>query len=480
MTLSLKRTLTLLLLICVVSGAFFVGRTLGASSQSSRVNNVVYARRDAVNASDLTVSTPHAQDPPSNVPPADVFEEVLSNIQRNFVEINDIPLSKIDADAITRMYASLGDPRTRALGVERRRARQSALQGKYYGAGANLAVTRTKKADVDYSHLTVVSVMPGSPAEKAGLRSGDYITELDGRWIINYTIYADADRISHEKYKDDTARNQEVEQVRQKFKAGVSLARTLDDLELGEGKPHTLTVDRQGQTLPQKLSLTTALTRVEPVEYKTLGSVGYLRVRQFNPDAAEAFETALDKATSAKERLKGLIVDLRQNPGGVTADAQTGVDGYGAARKLIARLTSGGAIAAIERKPKHRETLTVTPARANPENAACRPGGRRHGQPCRTRGVRAAGRGQGQNRRIAYVWRRRAAAVCPAQKRHGRGDHDRAPVYTGRHRPGARPEPGRAGSERHGHRERERHGFAARPRASGRVVRDSEKGVFAG
>ena len=233
---SLKRTLTLMLLICVVSGAFFVGRTLGASSQSSRVNNVVVARRDAVNSSDLTATAPHAQDPPSTVPPADVFEEVLSNIQRNFVEINDIPLSKIDAEAITRMYASLGDPKTHALSGERRRARQSALQGKYYGVGANLAVTRTKKADVDYSHLTVVSVMPGSPAEKAGLRSGDYITELDGRWIINYTFLADADRISHQKYKDDTARDQDVKQVQQKFKAGVSLSKTLDSSGTGRGQ----------------------------------------------------------------------------------------------------------------------------------------------------------------------------------------------------------------------------------------------------
>ena len=110
------------------------------------------------------------------------------------------------------------------------------------------------------------------------------------------------------------------------------------------------------------MSLTTALTRFDPVEYKTLGSIGYLRIHQFNPATTEAFEAALDKAANEKGPLKGLIVDLRQNPGGVTADAQTGVDGYGAARRLIARLTAGGSVAAIERKPRHRETLTVTPA----------------------------------------------------------------------------------------------------------------------
>ena len=76
----------------------------------------------------------------------------------------------------------------------------------------------------------------------------------------------------------------------------------------------------------------------------------------FNSKATEEFEAALNSA----EGLKGLIVDLRQNPGGVTAEARTGVDGYASAKKLIALLTHGGAIAVIERRPKQRETLTIT------------------------------------------------------------------------------------------------------------------------
>jgi carboxyl-terminal processing protease len=127
---------------------------------------------------------------------------------------------------------------------------------------------------------------------------------------------------------------------------------------MGEGQTYALTVERAGQPAPLKLSLTTGRTQVDPVEYKVVGGkIGYLRIRQFNSKATDEFEAALNKA----EGLKGLILDLRQNPGGVTAEARTSVDGYSAVKKLIARLTPGGAVGALERKPKQRETLTVTP-----------------------------------------------------------------------------------------------------------------------
>ena len=366
MALSIRRTLTLMLLICVVSGAFFIGRTLGAGSQPQPAvktrqhpTNLMYVQPgEPAPYSVAATAVRPVQDFPANVLPADVFEEVLSNVQRNFVEINDIPISKLDNEAIGRMYASLGDPRTHALNGERRKARQEALEGKYAGIGAALTITHTKKNDVEYSHLTVVDVMPGSPAEKNGLRTGDYITEIDGRWIINYTIYVDADRIANEKNQDDSVRQLEVEQVKLKFRAGLSLSRALDRLEMGAGKTYTLSIERLGQVMPLKRNVTTALTEIDPVDFKMLaGNVGYLRVRQFNAKATEAFEAALDRAEDAG----GLIIDLRQNPGGVTADANTGVDGYASAKSLIARLTRGGTVAEIEHKPRKREALTIVP-----------------------------------------------------------------------------------------------------------------------
>lgn len=359
MALSLKRTLTLLLLVCVVSGAFFVGRTLGANNASTPLlHHLISAGKRAAAPLGITANPLRSLDNASDVPPGEVFEEALSNVQRNFVEINDLPPGKLDNSAIAQMYASLGDPKTHALAPERRKARQAALQGQFEGIGAALAVTRSKKGDVDYSHLTVVDVMPGSPAEKAGLRSGDNITELDNHWIINYTIYADADRIAHETNTNDAARHDEIQKVEQKFKAGIPLTRVLDKLEVGEGKSYALTAERAGQPAPLKFAITTARTQVDPIEYKVVGNkIGYLRIRQFNSKATDEFEAVLNKVGE----IKGLIVDLRQNMGGVTAEARTGVDGYTSVKRLVARLTPGGAVAGLERKPKQREPLTVTP-----------------------------------------------------------------------------------------------------------------------
>ena len=364
MALSLKRSVTLALLVCVVSLAFFVGRTLGNGRRPTRrfFNHLIAVGPAGSQGFSLDADQARGkQDMASAVPPGEIFEEVYSDVQREFVEIDQIPASRIDNGALSQMLATLGDPKTAFLSPERRRARQSALEGRYYGIGAVLAVTRTRKEDVEYSHLTVVDVMPGSPAEKSGLRSGDYIVELDGRWIINYTPLADYNRILKARDKDDAAKRDSIKQVEQKFKEGVVFSKVLDKLEQGEGQTHKLVVERDGQGMPLKLEVNTALTSVELVEFRTLRpQIGYLRVRQFNARATEAFEAALDKA---RDGLKGLVVDLRQNPGGVTAEAKTGVDGYSSAKQLIALLSAGGAVANIERKPRQREPLTVA---ANP------------------------------------------------------------------------------------------------------------------
>ncbi|HZO90174.1 MAG TPA: S41 family peptidase [Chthonomonadaceae bacterium] len=292
--------------------------------------------------------------------PSEVFATVLDYVQRDYVEgINNE--SQLSHGALARMFASLDDPKTNFLEPPLRQARQEALAGHFHGIGAALTVTRTKKDDVEYRYLTVVDTMPSSPAEKAGLQPGDHITEINGHWIIAYSIAVDAGRIRASN-QDDTAKQEQFKQARDKFKKGYSLIKALTLLSAGEGKPLQLTVERAGQPAPLKLDLTTALTEVHPVEFRTLANrVGYLRVRLFNAKATEEFQRALDKAQG---QLKGLIVDLRDNPGGVRAAADADANGYDSALKLIARLTRGGEVAAIERKPNRREPLTVTPAKS--------------------------------------------------------------------------------------------------------------------
>jgi carboxyl-terminal processing protease len=84
--------------------------------------------------------------------------------------------------------------------------------------------------------------------------------------------------------------------------------------------------------------------------------VGYLRIAQFNRKAADEFEEALDNLDPG---MKGLVVDLRSNPGGVLSETLHEVDGMEPVRALLSRLTPGGKVAMLERKPKQKAPMTV-------------------------------------------------------------------------------------------------------------------------
>ncbi len=358
MSFSLKRTASIVLLAGVVTGAFYMGQRLGSGNSRplGKFGHLISATvgdRGPFGATNLNMQ----QD--NSVPPADIFETILDHVKRDFVENNggDLHLS---SGALSQMFASLDDPKTNYLDPETRKARQAALEGRYYGIGAVLTVTKAKKQDIDYRYLTVMDVMPGSPAEKSGLRSGDRITEVDGHWIIAYSIANDVDRIRKETDKDDATRRNELNPIVDRFKAGFSVPKALDRLAQGEGKTYKVTIERAGHSAPIKLDIGTALTVVEPVTYRVIdGRVGYLRIRQFNQKATEAFTKALSGVTAD---IKGLVLDLRQSPGGVTAEAATGLDGYTSARVLISLVTPGGKVATIERRPNQREALVIEPS----------------------------------------------------------------------------------------------------------------------
>jgi carboxyl-terminal processing protease len=264
------------------------------------------------------------------------------------------------------MLASLDDPHTAYLEPVYREARQDALKGRYHGIGAVLTVVKTMQSGVEYRKLKIVDVMPNSPAERAGLRPHDVITHVDGRWIITYSMTVETDRIG-KRTADEEDRTQQLKEVNSRFKKGISLTKALGQLAIGESKTLEIAYLRGPQTTPSTVQVKTGLTEVDPVEYKVLasktGKFGYLRVRQFNARATHQFHQALDGVNAAGAGLKGLIIDLRGNPGGVRADSVAEVDGFTSSRKLMARLTRGGTVATLERRPGSREPLTIVGAR---------------------------------------------------------------------------------------------------------------------
>lgn len=355
---SLKVSAALLLLTTLAWVGFAWGRGMGVRRHASQRGAGISAMLPFHPRFAGSLTDP---EPNPRIPPDQVFEDVLDKVQQYYVDGGGSN-GRLTNGALTRMLASLDDPRTSYLEPAYREARQDALKGRYHGIGAVLSVLKVKQNGIENRKLTVVDVVPGSPAEKAGLRSRDVITNIDDRWIITYSIAVESDRIAR-KTTDEEERAQQLKDVGLRFKKGISLTRALSLLATGESKTLKLTYLRPSQGTPLSIAVKTGLTEIDPVEFRVLaGRIGYLRVRQFNARATHEFQIALDGA-AANGKLKGLIVDLRGNPGGVRAESAAEVDGFLSSRKLMARLTKGGAVAAIERRPNVREPLTIVGAK---------------------------------------------------------------------------------------------------------------------
>ena len=357
----LVRLLALMFVCAALGSGFLYGHALGAHGQGKgarlRVGHLFPFPGQEQPSGDSA-----SQQPDESVPPANVYEDVLDHVQKEFVENSAAGNGRLSNGALARMFAALDDPHTFYLAPELRKSHQQALQGHFHGIGAVLAVTRIQRADVEYRRLTIVDVMPGSPAERAGLQSGDNITEIDQHWIIAYSPLAAEEQIALKK-EDESSRHQEMQQVRTRFQRGFALSTALPLLTCGNGKSLQLSVERLGKPEPLKVHLTTATTNIVPVFYRPAGkNIAYLQVRQFNPRAAQEIR---DTWRDLDPAVRGLVIDLRANPGGVRSEAKDATDGLEAFKALLQPLTPGGAVALLERRPavgklpSVREPLTL-------------------------------------------------------------------------------------------------------------------------
>lgn len=176
--------------------------------------------------------------------------------------------------AISGMVSSLDDPYTVYLEPSSNTLFQSDLEGSFGGIGAEL--------NVKDGMLTVVSALSGTPAEKNGLRSGDIILEIDGTKTEGMNFNDAINKVRGEK-----------------------------------GTQVVLTVGRSGSEEHLKITLTRDTIVVKSVVTESIGeggSIAYIKVNEFGQDTADAFKVALEEAKASGK--KGVIVDLRNNPGG--------------------------------------------------------------------------------------------------------------------------------------------------------------------
>ena len=205
------------------------------------------------------------------------FAEVYGKIKSDYVE--DVADKKLINEAINGMLTGL-DPHSSFLDADGFKDLQAGTQGEFGGLGIEVGM--------EDGLVKVISPIEDTPAFKAGIKTGDLIMQLD-----------------------------------EKLVKGMSLN---DAVKIMRGKPDTsikLTVLRKGENRPLNFTLVRAIIKTQSVKFKlSEPNYGYVRVTQFQEHSAEDLAKAI-KALYAQNKapLKGLVLDLRNNPGGLITAA---------------------------------------------------------------------------------------------------------------------------------------------------------------
>jgi carboxyl-terminal processing protease len=211
--------------------------------------------------------------------PLDVFSDVLAHVENSYVE--EVDEKDLVYGAIDGMMARL-DPHSAFMRPDVYKQMRDETTGEFDGLG--LEVT------IDEGVLTVVSPVVESPGERAGIRSGDRILAIDGTPTKEMTL-PDAIR-------------------RMKGAAGTKAV---------------LEIMREGFAAPQKLTLVRDRVRTQSVDMRVLDAdrrYAYVRVRAFQERTDRNLRKALDDARAALAgQIRGLVLDLRNNPGGLLDQA---------------------------------------------------------------------------------------------------------------------------------------------------------------
>ncbi len=230
-----------------------------------------------------------------------VFTDVFTHLQKDYVEETED--RTLIYGAIRGMLNTL-DPHSSFMPPEVYREMQMETKGKFEGLG----IVIEKKNGL----LMVVSPIEDTPAFKAGIQSGDNIIKIDGEPTKN-----------------------------------ISLNEAAMKMRGPRGTDVTITIMRKGFAKPKDITIVRDIIPLRSVRYEVLEKeIGYVRISQFNERTASDFEKALQKLNVlSKAPLKGLIVDLRNNPGGLLDQAV----------KVADKFIASGVIVSIEGRNKEQK-----------------------------------------------------------------------------------------------------------------------------
>ncbi len=217
-----------------------------------------------------------------------ILSEVLYLIQTNYVE--EVNTQDLIYGAINGMLKVL-DPHSSFMPPDVYQEMQVETKGSFGGLGIQIAIKDNQ--------LTVIAPIEDTPAYRAGIEAGDKIVKIEDKPTKDMTLM-DAVKM----------------------------------LRGPKGTKVTITIMREGFEKPKDFVLTRDVIEIKSVSWKVLeGNIGYIRIKQFQENTADELETALDKLEEAG--IKAMILDLRNDPGGLLNAAVDVADKFLEKGKLI-------------------------------------------------------------------------------------------------------------------------------------------------
>ena len=232
-----------------------------------------------------------------NLPQEEVetFTEVMKLIETQYVE--PVDKKKLFEYALKGMVSRL-DPHSEYLTPEEFRAIQEHTSGEFGGLGMQISMDKS-------GFVKVIAPIDDTPAKRAGIKSGDLIIRIDNKPVKNITL------------------DEAVRQLRGK-----------------PGTKVTLTILREGEEKPLTFTITRDIIRIKSVKSRMLPDhYGYIRLSTFNLNTAEQMNQAIqklkDQARKEHDTLHGIVLDLRDNPGGVLDTAVNIADAFLNTGKIV-------------------------------------------------------------------------------------------------------------------------------------------------
>jgi len=202
----------------------------------------------------------------------DVITQAWNIIFQDYVDKERLDADTLAQGAIKGMVEALDDPYTAYLDAEAYELSLRDIEGKIEGIGAHVAVKDEQ--------IIIIAPVADSPADKAGIKPGDIILEIDGRST-----------------------------------SGMSLVEAVLSIQGTKGTAVTLLILHQGETEPKVIEIVRAEIELPSVHFEMREDMAYINITQFSERTAEELSPVLEAI--AQQRASGIILDLRSNPGGL-------------------------------------------------------------------------------------------------------------------------------------------------------------------